>query len=210
MITELPMFPLGNVLMPGLALPLHVFEPRYQALVERCLTSDGMFGTVLIERGFEVGGGDHRFDVGTRAEIVESDVLPGGRWAILAVGRSRFRVRQWAEDDPYPLAEVDDWDDPPPTAAGVATFEALLDPLRDALELKLALGEAAVRPTVELADDPALAAYQACAIAPIGPVDQYRLLTAPSADERMTMLAAMVEDQQMLLRARLQPGTGLD
>ncbi|MEN3314917.1 MAG: uncharacterized protein V7605_1151, partial [Acidimicrobiaceae bacterium] len=54
------MFPLGTVLFPGLALPLHVFEPRYQSLVQACLDGDGHFGIVLIERGSEVGGGDVR------------------------------------------------------------------------------------------------------------------------------------------------------
>jgi uncharacterized protein len=38
-----------------------VFEPRYQALLDLVLAGDRRFGIVLIERGFEVGGGDHRF-----------------------------------------------------------------------------------------------------------------------------------------------------
>src|SRR4051812_26706984 len=61
MAKPLPMFPLGTVLFPHAVLPLHVFEPRYRALVETCLHSDGRFGVVLIERGYEVGGGDARF-----------------------------------------------------------------------------------------------------------------------------------------------------
>ena len=65
------MFPLGSVLFPHAVLPLHVFEPRYLALVERCLAGDQEFGVVLIERGSEVGGGDVRFSVGTVTRIVQ-------------------------------------------------------------------------------------------------------------------------------------------
>ena len=64
------MFPLGKVLVPGEVLPLHVFEPRYRQLVVDLLAADDRppeFGVVLIERGWEVGGGDARTDIGTVA-----------------------------------------------------------------------------------------------------------------------------------------------
>ena len=69
------MFPLGTVLLPFAHLPLHIFEPRYRALVKDCLAGDGEFGVVLIERGHEVGGGDVRFGVGTVARIVQTAEL---------------------------------------------------------------------------------------------------------------------------------------
>ena len=52
----LPMFPLGSVLFPHMPLPLHVFEPRYRALVDHCVAAAERdeppeFGVVLIERG---------------------------------------------------------------------------------------------------------------------------------------------------------------
>src|SRR4051812_43593478 len=87
----LPMFPLNAVVFPGMALPLHVFEPRYRALTRHCLDTDRRFGSVLIERGSEVGGGDVRFDVGTCVRIVEADELPDGRWVLVAVGVERLR-----------------------------------------------------------------------------------------------------------------------
>ena len=53
--TVLPMFPLGNVLMPGGPLSLHVFEDRYRQLVRDCVEAvDHEFGVVLIDRGHEV------------------------------------------------------------------------------------------------------------------------------------------------------------
>src|SRR2546427_2200311 len=103
---ELPMFPLGTVLLPYVVLPLRVFEPRYQALTRHVLAGTREFGVVLIERGFEVGGGDERFDVGTVARILEAAEAPDGRWRLLTVGSRRIRVEQWLEDDPYPRAMV--------------------------------------------------------------------------------------------------------
>ena len=63
-VREVPMFPLGTVLLPGGILPLHVFEDRYRELTEYCLGNQTSFGVVLIERGHEVGGGDVRASVG--------------------------------------------------------------------------------------------------------------------------------------------------
>lgn len=108
-----PMFPLGTVLVPGTALPLHVFEPRYRRMIDDCLAGDGTFGVVLIERGSEVGGGDVRTDVGTLASIAEAEPLPDGRWMLVARGLHRIRVERWLPDDPYPRAEIVDWPDGP-------------------------------------------------------------------------------------------------
>ena len=66
------MFPLGAILFPYNVLPLRVFEPRYRMLTHDCLEGNKEFGVVLIERGFEVGGGDDRFGLGTVARIVQA------------------------------------------------------------------------------------------------------------------------------------------
>ena len=55
-VVEMPMFPLGSVLFPSGVLPLHIFEIRYQQLLNHALESDRRFGVVLISRGSEVGG----------------------------------------------------------------------------------------------------------------------------------------------------------
>ncbi len=114
----LPMFPLGSVLLPGGLLPLHVFEPRYRQLVIDCLADAGdpEFGVTMIERGSEVGGGDERTDVGVVARMVQVNALEDGRYAVVAVGTRRIRVNAWLPDDPYPLADVDDWPDDDPDA----------------------------------------------------------------------------------------------
>src|SRR5262249_43335827 len=69
----LAMFPLGNALLPGGMLPLHVFETRYRVMVRELVGGDGEFGVVLISRGHEVGGGDTRENVGCRARIARAE-----------------------------------------------------------------------------------------------------------------------------------------
>ena len=104
----LPMFPLGSVLVPGAVLPLHVFEPRYRALVRSCLDSgEPEFGVVLIERGSEVGGGDVRFDVGTLARIVQAGRFDDGRLAVVApFYPMQFLAQQIGGDAEQPVIDL--------------------------------------------------------------------------------------------------------
>lgn len=199
------MFPLGTPLLPGAVLPLDVFEPRYRQLVRDLLADDvhpPEFGVTMIERGWEVGGGDQRATVGTVARIVDIEVTPDGRYALVAVGTDRVRVRAWLPDDPYPLADVDRWPDEgePPTDAR-ARVEALHQRVRKINEVVRELG--AVAPDDdEISDDPALAVYHLGALAPLGPADRYRLLIAAGLGDRLTVLAEALEDAAAALEFR--------
>jgi ATP-dependent Lon protease len=213
-----PMFPLGSVLVPGMILPLHVFEPRYRALVRDCTAGDGEFGVVLIERGSEVGGGDARTDVGTMARIVQADELPDGRYAVGAVGMRRIRITAWLADEPYPRAEVVDWpdatDDGDPVGEGAvappASTTALVEEVEGLLRrvgaLRTELGEPAPPLDVTLADDPLIAGYQATALAPLGPLDKQALLAAPSVRARLDDVRRLLGEHVELLQARLAGG----
>ena len=200
------MFPLGSVLFPSAFLPLHVFEPRYREMVRACLAGDREFGVVLISRGSEVGGNDVRTVIGTVARIIEATELQDGRWALAAVGTRRIRVQAWLPDDPYPEAEVEHWDDEPFTATAADVYADVLIALRRVLALKAEVGDAAVEATIELADDPMLGSYQASAVSPFGPADQQRLLCAAGTDERLTMLATMLSEEEHFLHARIAAG----
>src|SRR5687768_14393081 len=90
---NLPLFPLHTVLCPGVALPLHIFEDRYKAMVEACLADDSPFGVVLIREGREVGEGELAVAaVGTLAEIREATRYPDGRFDLVTLGTQRFRL----------------------------------------------------------------------------------------------------------------------
>jgi Lon protease-like protein len=206
------MFPLGTVLLPFAHLPLHIFEPRYRALVKDCLEGDGEFGVVLIERGQEVGGGDVRFGVGTVARIVQTAELPDGRWLLDAVGTERFRVTEWLPEDPYPVAMVEPIDDAsnPGGAEGAAeaegrrvTVERLL---RQVLALQVEMGMPAPSAVRTLDEDPAVAAFEAALLSPIGPMDAQRVLEAPSTIDRLALLESALQEAKELLDRRIAEG----
>lgn len=202
----LPMFPLGSVLFPHAPLPLHVFEERYQRLVLDCLAADRRFGVVLIERGFEVGGGDQRFSTGTIAEIVESAQLGAGRWALICLGGERFEVDEWLPDDPYPRARVALRTDDDADEVDAEEVERTRRLLSSCAAMRAELGEPAPPAVLRLEAAPRIALWQLCALAPIGPLDQLRLLRIDSAPERLRHLSHLLEDERAVLARRLTGG----
>jgi Lon protease-like protein len=206
MADELPMFPLGTVLLPGAYLPLHVFEPRYREMVRVCLAGTPEFGVALIERGSEVGGGDHRVDAACVARIVEAGELDDGRWALGTVGVGRIRVVTWLPDAPYPRAEVEEWPDEEPGAGAGDLVAEVAAELRPVLALASEVGLPAAAATFELDDDPWLASNQLAALAPVGPLDRLALLAAPSPEARLTLVRQMVADEAAVLASRLEGG----
>jgi Lon protease-like protein len=202
----MPMFPLGMVLFPGVYLPLHVFEPRYRELVGLCLAGIPEFGVVLIERGSDVGGGDARFDVGCIARIVTAAQLDDGRWVLETVGTRRVCVTRWLSDDPYPRAEVDDWDDPPASASTEKRRGEIEATLRRVLAMAAEMGEDVVDATVAIDDEPVLAGYQMAASAPLGPLDQQSLLEAETTDARLEVLGRLLDEEEAVLARRLAGG----
>ncbi len=206
MVDDVPMFPLGTVLVPGANLALHVFEPRYRALVEACLEGDLEFGVTLIERGSEVGGGDTRFATGCMARIVEAVRLDDGRYAIGTVGVRRVRILRWLPDAPYPRAEVEDWPDPAPGPGAGEAVARVVPTLRRVLALSSELGHAVAPATVELVDEPLAAGYEMSALAPVGPLDALALLAAPSHEARLEALAGLLDEAASVLATRLAGG----
>lgn len=214
------MFPLGSVLLPGGILPLHVFEPRYRDMIRDCLRSDGEpeFGQALITHGWETGGGDARAMVGTVAQMLQVDALDENRYALVAVGTRRIRINAWLPDDPYPIADVDDWPDvdpdPPDLVLHVAATEARVRATR---ALAAQLGEA-IQGDSDVSDDSLLATldlssgdlstlhlatYHLATLAPIGPADQLKLLCAEGPASRLDLLDEILDDVEAMLKFRL-------
>jgi Lon protease-like protein len=98
---RIPLFPLDVVLMPGAELPLHIFEPRYQAMVARCLDEKLEFGMILASHQAIAA-------VGCTAEIVKKiRDYPDGRLDILAVGRSVFHLTELLDEKEYYEGQVE-------------------------------------------------------------------------------------------------------
>ena len=203
---QLPMFPLGSVLVPHALLPLHVFEPRYRAMVHDVLAADRCFGVVLIERGHEVGGGDVRGTLGTAARVLEAEELDDGRWGLVCVGEHRIRVVQWLPDDPYPRAVVEALPDGPPTPGAERLRDEVVVRLRRLLARAAELGDPVAAATTEISADPVSASYNALALAPIGPLDTQRLLAIDDVEERLAGLVSTFADVEEELALRLEVG----
>lgn len=91
----LPIFPLPDVtLFPGTAMPLHVFEARYRAMVVDALARDRRLCLVRLRPGFEprYEGKPAVFTVGGAGEIVRCERLPTGRHNMVLRGLWRVRI----------------------------------------------------------------------------------------------------------------------
>lgn len=209
------MFPLGSVLLPGMVLPLHVFEDRYRRLVDDVLAGpEPEFGVALIERGSEVGGGDIRAMTACVARVVEAARTDDGRWALVAVGVEPLEVREWLPDDPYPRARVRRR----PVVGEPAGDDVvgLLDALEGRVRRLAALATELGAPSpgeLDFAADPDLRSFQLAVIAPLGALDRHRILCAPGLPARVDLLTELVGEQEELLEARLalgDPGDTVD
>src|SRR4249919_3398194 len=102
---QLKVFPLPSaVLFPHAALPLHVFEPRYRALVSDCLATDQVMGLAQLEPGWD-SAYQGRPPVRRwlcAGRVVWSEALSDGRYNILLQGLSRAKVvRELPPEKPY-------------------------------------------------------------------------------------------------------------
>jgi hypothetical protein len=105
----IPIFPLPNtVFFPDTRLPLHVFEPRYRAMVADALAGEERIGIVLLEAGWEeqylAAPPVHSW--GTAGVIEDVTALEDGRYNILLGGQVRFRIIEEIQTLPYRIARV--------------------------------------------------------------------------------------------------------
>ena len=108
----IPIFPLPNVvLFPNVFLPLHIFEPRYRAMVSEALEQDRIIGMVLLRPGWEseYDGRPAIYEVGCAGLITHAERLSDGRFNIVLQGLEKFRVIDEDEDErrQYRLARVE-------------------------------------------------------------------------------------------------------
>lgn len=204
------MLPLGTVLLPSAVMPLHLFEDRYRRMIVDVLATDRQFGVVLIRRGSEVGGGDQRCDVATRARVLEAREAPDGRWAVTVVGLQRIRVDLWLPDDPHPVADVSPMPDRPGPGVPEPAYRSLESRLRRLLALLSELGDPVPAATFDLADDPALGTLQMAALGPFTSYDRQRLLEADLVSGRCQVLDGLLADAQAVVDLRLGPDRGGD
>jgi Lon protease-like protein len=198
---ELPLFPLQTVLYPGLPIPLHVFEDRYRQMFKRILDTERRFGVVAIVRGREVGPGATYHPVGhpvgCLTEVAEVKRHADGRLDVVARGRSRFRIEGVTQAAPYIVAEVSEL----PEATGEAAEQRTLKAGRLFARYVTTLLEMAGREAepIDLPDDPVAVSYLVAAGLQVDLADKQRLLTIPSAAERLAAETTLLRRELVLL-----------
>ena len=210
---ELPMFPLGAVLFPGMPLSLRIFEPRYVAMLSSVLEeTEHEFGVVLIERGSEVGGGDVRFEVGTIARILSVE-QNAGFIEVVAQGTARFEVVRWLQDDPFPRAQVREL---PALQLDESTSSALGEAetvVRATIARASEFIDVLWPANIELSPEMKERMWQVAGIAPLNAMDQYALLRSESAGKMLSELVEAARGAGMVFTAGwasgLDDGDGL-
>jgi Lon protease-like protein len=194
----LPVFPLRRVLVPGEALVLHIFEPRYRNMIAGLV--DDRFGLVLIRDGAEVGGGADYHDVGTVARIMERRELEDGRMLLAMVGEQRFEVVDRLPEEPFPEAKVALlMENDGPSESGL---EGLVDEVGNALRRYLVVSaEAGEGGDVlfEMSRDPVEASYQVASLLRLVSPERQELLEQPTAEDRLARELTLLRREADLL-----------
>ena len=207
-VVQIPLFPLSHVLLPGMPLPLHIFENRYRHMMadiaERTNgVKDSAFGVVALRSGTEAAnpgvldGAPDVEPVGTLAEILELDRKPDGTADLLSVGTRRFVIRQLNPRGIYLRAEVEYLDEPD----GELT-KAQEDRARELMDVyDTYLVRLAGRGTgTELPNDAGMLAYQLAARLPLPPAEKQALLSDATTSERLIRLARLLRREIALLQ----------
>jgi Lon protease-like protein len=199
----LPLFPLHMVLFPGMALPLHIFEPRYRLMINECLGAGTPFGVVLIRSGHEVGASAVPHTVGTTAHIAGAERLPDGRFNIEVIGQQRFQVVNLSSDRDYLTGTIEEY---PLAGADEGPARRLADALLPWLGRYLQLlGDKAETKfdRAQLPRDPASIGYLAAIVAQIPMAEKQHLLSLATASELLEHERAIYRREMALLRAIL-------
>jgi len=202
---RLPLFPLGTVLLPGLVLPLEIFEERYRALVRELMAQPSeqvrQFGVVAIRRGREVGPALPSFHpVGCTAVVRRVQEHPDGRFSLITVGGTRFRVGAVDEHGaPYLLGEVEFLPDEIGDAAAAREEVAPVQRLMRAYAKGLAETGTVQISLPDLPDDPIALSYVVAAAAATDLIERQNLLATTDAATRLRAERALLRRELGLL-----------
>ncbi|MBE7186960.1 LON peptidase substrate-binding domain-containing protein [Jatrophihabitans endophyticus] len=205
----IPLFPLSHVLMPGMPLPLHIFEQRYRDLLDDVAEAPGgaAFGVVALRSGTEAASsfvrepdsdGPAVNEIGTLAEILEIERSADGTADLLSVGSRRFRVVALVpEGKAYLRAEVEflDEQDGDLTREHDDRARELMD-VYDSMLLRIA-GRGTGS---ELPGDASQLSYQLAARLPLPPDEKQALLSDETSAARLLRIAGLLRREIALLQ----------
>ena len=199
----LPLFPLNTPLVPGLVLPLHIFEPRYRTLVRDLLDQPDEdareFGVIAVRDGSDPGRDARQalYPVGVATVLRQVEELPDGRFEIVTTGSRRFRVNELDTSAPLLRADVDFLDDitgpeDVPLAARVG---------RQFHEYRAALS-GQVQADIDDEDvptDPTVLSYLVTAAMVVPTAERQELLAAATTADRLRAALALLARENLLI-----------
>jgi Lon protease-like protein len=206
---RLPLFPLGTALVPGMDLPLHIFEARYRRLMGDRRGNDPIFGVVLIRAGREVVDRPEVHRIGTASSLIEATEHADGRYSIVVRGGRRFRVLDEDWSRTYLTAAVEWLDEPAGDAERCRAFAdgathrwrkfviALARLVGDPEEAE-AIGDLLV---ARLPSDPTERCYEIIGQLPVPAGTRQQLLELPTTERRLQALYDLLESERRLMTA---------
>jgi Lon protease-like protein len=192
-VARLSIFPLsGALLFPRMQLPLHIFEPRYRALVSDAMARDRRIGMIQprpVPAGVK-GSAPPLFDVGCVGRIAHVEALDDGRYNIVLEGTARFRVlSEIRVTTPFRQVEAELEEDVPAEPLALAQRAALEEESRRYAD---AQGYAVDWNAVSRLDDESLVNGIA-QIAPFDAAAKQALLEAPDLEERTELIIQLMQ-----------------
>jgi Lon protease-like protein len=188
--TRIPLFPLEVVLLPGMPLPLHIFEPRYRKMIGLCLADKREFGMILAQE-------KQLATVGCTAEVVQKlKDYEDGRMDILSEGRAVFHLSEVLDEEEYYEGIVEYLPDDPdaPDAAKEKQLFELFERVQKTMQ-----GEQ----RISLAKNEVPLAYRLAAQLPLDlPEKQHLLEMREEGARREFLLKWMNETLPRLLRTQ--------
>ena len=208
MTSHISLFPLNTILVPGLVLPLHIFEPRYRLMVQELLEipdeEEREFGVVAIRDGHDVStlGIDALHPIGISAVMREVAPSEGGRYDIVTTGARRFTVTALDTSSPLLSAEVEWLPEPVPvesaelsllTKSTLSEFSAYRAALSGGLNSDVSIFE-------ELPKDPVVVGYLLTAAILLPTDERQALLAAETAESRLELVRTLLRRETSLIQ----------
>lgn len=199
---DLPLFPLNTVLFPRMPLPLHIFEPRYQEMMTRCLRERIGFGVLMIREGAEVGGPAETFTVGTVARIISADELEDGRMNMLTMGMVRIRLLKTYDTHPYLSGDIEIWNDEMGDTRALPRLTKLAHRayINYVAELAELMDEDDRPGQIVAPQDPQILSYTIASQLQIPNEDKQRLLEIETVEERLGRELELLESESAFLQ----------
>jgi len=192
--TPIPVFPLSLVLLPGADVPLHIFEPRYRAMIRDVNDTSRRFGLIAppantAESDLPAGR------VGCIAHITGVQTLDDGRLNITVEGAERFRFETYVDGGtPYRMGHVASYEDLPSSDDALAAAEARVREVATrAMRASMTVHDAKTE-LPELDADPRTLSFQVAQMLRVSNEVLYDLLADRDPLSRLERVEAMIRE----------------